>query len=65
MRPLYTSAIEGIIEGIIFWHNQVLFEEHKMPSEKQGQMPNEAVIYIYIPAIEGPDIHVALLIDLE
>ena len=43
-------------------HNQVLFEkEHKMASEKQGQMSNEAVIYT--PAIEGP--YIALLVDLE
>ena len=33
-----------------------------MASEKQGQMPNEAVI-IYTPAIEGP--HIALLVDLQ
>ena len=38
-----------------------------MASEKQGQMPNEAVIYMYMymytPAIEGP--YIALLVDLE
>ena len=31
-----------------------------MAPEKQGQMPNEAVIYI--PTIEGP--YIALLVDI-
>ena len=32
-----------------FWHNQVLCEkQHKMASEKQRQMPNEAVIHTCI-----------------
>ena len=38
-----------------------------MTSEKQGQMPNEAVLYMYTPAIEGlyMYMHVSLLVDLE
>ena len=34
-----------------------------MASEKQGQMPNGAVMYTCTPVIEGP--YIALLVDLE